>query len=154
MSKYGPSGMMAIPPGAFAVLGHEDVEKNLICVDDLIRLMLAVVRGGPEPGSVFHLVNPRTVSVRELYSAMVELLGITCLRLAPSLPATLSEEEEALRHGIEVYEPYIFSQEPSSTRAGHARSWATRQSIGPSNWTASASASSCGSTSGNGWMRP
>ena len=110
--KYGPSGMTAIPPGAFAVLGHEDVAKNLICVDDLIRLMLAVVRGGPEPGSVFHLVNPRTVSVRELYSAMVELLGITCLRLAPSLPDSLSEEEQALRHGIEVYEPYIFSQEP------------------------------------------
>jgi nucleoside-diphosphate-sugar epimerase len=112
VSKYGPSGMMAIPPGAFAVLGHEDVAKNLICVDDLIRLMLAVVRGGPRPGSVFHLVNPRTVSVRVLYSTMVELLGITCLRLAPSLPASLSEEEQALRHGIEVYEPYIFSQEP------------------------------------------
>jgi len=112
VSKYGPSGMKAIPPGAFAVLGHEDVAKNLICVDDLIRLMLGVVREGPRPGSVFHLVNPRTVSVRVLYSTMVELLGITCLRLAPSLPASLSEEEQALRHGIEVYEPYIFSQEP------------------------------------------
>ncbi len=111
-ARYGRSGMNAIPAGAFAVLGHDDVEKNLICVDDLIRLMLAVVRAAPEPGSVFHLVNPRTVSVRELYSAMVELLGITCLRLAPSLPERLSEEEEALRHGIEVYEPYIFSQEP------------------------------------------
>jgi nucleoside-diphosphate-sugar epimerase len=110
--KYGSSGMKAIPPGAFAVLGHDDVEKNLICVDDLIRLLLAVVRGEPRPCSVFHLVNPRTVSVRELYSAMVELLGITCLRLSPSLPAILSEEEQALRHGIEVYEPYIFSQEP------------------------------------------
>jgi hypothetical protein len=52
------------------------------------------------------------VSVRVLYSTMVELLGITCLRLAPSLPASLSEEEQALRHGIEVYEPCIFSQEP------------------------------------------
>ncbi len=110
--KYGVTGARAIPRGAFAVLGHDDVEKNLICVDDLIRLMLAVVRAGPEPGSVLHLVNPRTVSVRELYSAMVDLLGITCLRLAPALPPVLSEEEQALRHGIEVYEPYIFSQEP------------------------------------------
>jgi nucleoside-diphosphate-sugar epimerase len=119
--KYGPSGMAAIPPGAFAVLGNDEVEKNLICVDDLIRLMLAVVHEGPSPGSVLHLVNPRTVRVRELYSAMVELLGITCLRLVPSLPDVLSEEEQALRHGIEVYEPYIFSQEPvfdtSRTRA-------------------------------------
>jgi nucleoside-diphosphate-sugar epimerase len=111
-ARYGPSGMAALAPGAFAVLGHDEVEKNLICVDDLIRLILAVVREGPAPGSVFHLVNPRTVSVRELYSAMVELLGITCLRLAPSLPDALSEEEQALRHGIQVYEPYIFSQEP------------------------------------------
>ena len=111
-SHSGCQYITAIPRGAFAVLGHDDVEKNLICVDDLIRLMLAVVRATPAPGSVFHLVNPRTVSVRELYSAMVELLGITCLRLAPSLPGQLSEEEEALRHGIEVYEPYIFSQEP------------------------------------------
>jgi nucleoside-diphosphate-sugar epimerase len=110
--KYGVPGARAISPGAFAILGHDDVEKNLICVDDLIRLLLAVVRAGPEPGTVFHLVNPRTVSVRELYSAMVELLGITCLRLAPTLPPVLSEEEQALRHGIEVYEPYIFSQEP------------------------------------------
>jgi hypothetical protein len=61
---------------------------------------------------VLHLVNPRTVSVRELYSAMVELLGIRCLRLTGALPEVLSEEEQALRHGIEVYEPYIFSQEP------------------------------------------
>jgi nucleoside-diphosphate-sugar epimerase len=110
--RYGSGAMAAIPPGAFAVLGHGEVEKNLICVDDLIRLMLAVTRERPAPGSVFHLVNPRTVSVRELYSAMVELLGITCLRLVDSLPEVLSEEEQALRHGIEVYEPYIFSQEP------------------------------------------
>ena len=110
--KYGASGLAALPAGAFAVLGHDEVEKNLICVDDLVRLLLAVARLGPAPGSVFHLVNPRTVSVRELYSAMVELLGIRCLRLAPSLPGILSEEEQALRHGIEVYEPYIFSQEP------------------------------------------
>jgi len=107
-----PNGGSCARAGAFAVLGHEDVAKNLICVDDLIRLMLAVVRGGPEPGSVFHLVNPRTVSVRVPYSTMVERLGITCLRLAPSLPASRSEEEQALRHGIEVYEPYAFSQEP------------------------------------------
>lgn len=110
--KYGASGVEALPTGAFAVLGHDEVEKNLICVDDLVRLLLAVARKDPAPGSVLHLVNPRTVSVRELYSAMVELLGITCLRLAPSLPAELSEEEQALRHGIQVYEPYIFSQEP------------------------------------------
>jgi nucleoside-diphosphate-sugar epimerase len=120
-AKYGPSGMATLPSGAFAVLGHDEVEKNLICVNDLVRLMLAVAKGGPAPGSVFQLVNPRTVSVRELYSAMVELLGIRCLRLAPSLPDVLSEEEEALRHGIQVYEPYIFSQEPvfdtSRTRA-------------------------------------
>jgi nucleoside-diphosphate-sugar epimerase len=120
-AKYGPSGMATLPSGAFAVLGHDEVEKNLICVNDLVRLMLAVAKGGPAPGSVFQLVNPRTVSVRELYSAMVELLGIRCLRLAPSLPDVLSEEEEALRHGIQVYEPYIFSKEPvfdtSRTRA-------------------------------------
>jgi nucleoside-diphosphate-sugar epimerase len=111
-AKYGASGMATLPRGAFAVLGHDEVEKNLICVDDLIRLMLAVTRQDPAPGSVFHLVNPRTVSVRELYTAMVELLGIECLRLAPSLPDALSEEEQVLRHGIGVYEPYIFSQEP------------------------------------------
>jgi nucleoside-diphosphate-sugar epimerase len=110
--KYGASGAAALPTGAFAVLGHDEVEKNLVCVDDLVRLLLAVARVDPTPGSVFHLVNPRTVSVRELYSAMVELLGIGCLRLARSLPEALSEEEQALRHGIEVYEPYIFSQEP------------------------------------------
>jgi nucleoside-diphosphate-sugar epimerase len=119
--KYGPSAMADLPRGAFAVLGHGEVEKNLICVDDLVRLMLSVVRSSPPPGSVFHLVNPRTVSVQELYSAMVELVGISCLRLSEALPETLSEEEEALRHGIEVYEPYIFSQEPvfdtSRTRA-------------------------------------
>jgi nucleoside-diphosphate-sugar epimerase len=110
--KYGEAAGAALPAGVFAVLGHDEVEKNLICVDDVIRLLLAAVRAGPSPGSVLHLVNPRTVSVRELYSAMVELLGIRCLRLTGALPEVLSEEEQALRHGIEVYEPYIFSQEP------------------------------------------
>jgi nucleoside-diphosphate-sugar epimerase len=111
-SRYSPEEIAALGPGAYAVLGHEDVEKNLICVDDLVRLMLAVVASGPDHRTVFHLVNPRTVSVGELFRAMVEQLGISCLRLSREIPRALTEAEQALRHGIEVYEPYIFSQEP------------------------------------------
>ncbi len=111
-SRYPPDALARIPRGTFAVHGYREARKNLICVDDLLRLMQAAIEREPPPRTVLHLVNPRTVTVGELHAAMVEVLDLPWVRLdAETLPDP-SDEEKVLAEGIHVYAPYISRQEP------------------------------------------
>ena len=116
-NKYTPEQMAALPPGRFAVPVRPEVLKNLVCVDDVVRLMVAAVRAGPPSGTVLNIVNPVPSTTAEMHEAICAVLGLRCLRADPVHPAQPAAEELLIQRGMEVYEPYTNVQEPRFDQA-------------------------------------
>ncbi|MBI6546825.1 MAG: DUF2156 domain-containing protein [Cyanobacteria bacterium NC_groundwater_1444_Ag_S-0.65um_54_12] len=106
----------------FTVLGRTTVAKNLICVDDVIRLLVMIIQSRPPRGSIFHLTNPHPTTLGEIHRAFSTALGMDYLEMREELPAILQPEEELMQRGIEVYRPYMTCDEPRFDQSA-LRSW-------------------------------
>ncbi len=112
-NKYRPEELGAMTDGnRFVFHGYREIAKNVICMDDAIRLLLAVVEHNPEPSTVFHVSNPRTTTMGMIHDASSAALGLKCLVFKPELPATLRIEETIIERGMDVYRPYMLNDEP------------------------------------------
>jgi len=111
-NKYPPEELAALRPDRFNMLGRGEIAKNGLCVDDVVRLALAVVRRAPPPGSVYHLVNPRPSTVGGMTGAMCDVLGLRCMGVRPEPPAHPTVEDRIIDRGLSVYRPYVQVEEP------------------------------------------
>ena len=110
-SKYGDGEFEAVSGDPFVVVCRPEVAKNVLCLDDVVRLMLEVAARQPPSGTIYHLANPRPTDVATVIGSALSLLGLGCLVLDPRPPERPRVEEELIERGNEVYRPYMVYEE-------------------------------------------
>jgi nucleoside-diphosphate-sugar epimerase len=110
-NKYSDVEIEVLPANPFVVVGRPEVAKNVLCVDDVVRLMLGVASRRPPSGTVYHLVNPRPTNVSAVTGSMLSRLALNCVVLDPRPPGTPRPEEQLIERGTEIYRPYLMNDE-------------------------------------------
>jgi len=110
-SKYSDAEIEALSSDPFVVVCRPEVAKNVLCVDDAVRLMLEVAARRPPAGTIYHLSNPSPTDVSTLTGSMLSLLGLNCLVLQPEPPENPRVEEQLIDRGIRLYRPYMLCDE-------------------------------------------
>jgi nucleoside-diphosphate-sugar epimerase len=97
--------------------GRAETTKNLVTVDDVVRIAMAIRRSPSPVGKTFNIVNKHNLPVGALVHAMQRALKVTGIRFEPDL--SLNEIRSA-HHPIEVllhrhnrsWWPYLLHSEP------------------------------------------
>jgi nucleoside-diphosphate-sugar epimerase len=116
-AKYSDAEIETLLAEPFVTVGRPEVAKNVICVDDVVKLVLAVAARRPPPGTVYHLVNPRPTNLGAVIGSMLSVLGLRCLVLDPRPPGRPRVEERLIERGTEVYRPYMVNDEAQYDQA-------------------------------------
>jgi nucleoside-diphosphate-sugar epimerase len=116
-NKYSDAEIADLSSDPFVVVCRPDVAKNVLCLDDGVRLMLEVADRRPPAGTIYHLSNPRPTDNSTLTGAMLSLLGLQCLTLQPEPPARLRVEEQLIDRGTRLYRPYMVCDEAEFDQA-------------------------------------
>ncbi len=111
-NKYTDAEMRALGKAPFAVEGVPDVPKNLICVDDVVRLVLHTADTQPAEKTIFHITHPAPSTIHEMHCAMCNVLDVDYLALAEKMPTELRSAERLIQRGIGLYRPYMTIHEP------------------------------------------
>ncbi len=96
---------------AYYVLGKEHAAKNCICIDDAVRLMLAVRQHG-EIGRTYHCCHPQPVSVLDLHKEVTRAAAAPFIRLSAEQVPDADRKQRFLDRGCEVYAPYMLLSDP------------------------------------------
>lgn len=110
-NKYSDVEIEALRADPLVIVGRPEVAKNVLCVNDVVRLMLEVAAHRPPSGTIYHLVNPRPTTVSALNGSMLSRLRLNCLVLDPRPPRSPRPEEQLIERGIEIYGPYLMNDE-------------------------------------------
>ena len=96
----------------YYVKGNPSVTKNLICVDDVVRLMLEIRRKG-EIGRTYHCTNPQTISIGKLHEILTKLLNINFFEMKVDFsPDVTDRKQRVVDRGVEVYQDYMLHSDP------------------------------------------
>jgi nucleoside-diphosphate-sugar epimerase len=131
-SKYSDAEIEALSGDPFLAVCRPEVAKNVLCLDDVVRLMLEVAARQPPSGTIYHLANPRPTDVSTVIRSALSLLGLRCLRLDPGPLERPRVEEALIERGNEVYRPYMIYEEAEFDQAE------LRRLIGDGPWTRAA----------------
>lgn len=96
---------------AYYVLGHDHADKNCICIDDAVRLMLAVRNHG-EIGRTYHCCHPQPVSVLDLHREVTRAADAPFIHLSPQQVPDADRKQRFLDKGCDVYAPYMLLSDP------------------------------------------
>ncbi len=110
-NKHNDAEIQALSSDPFVVVCRPEVTKNLLCLDDVVRLMLEVAVRHPSSGTIYHLANPCPTNVSAVIGSMLSLLGLRCLILDPQPPERPRVEEQLIERGTHVYRPYMLNDE-------------------------------------------
>ena len=110
-NKYDDAEIAALSSDPFVVVCRPGVAKNVVCLDDVVRLMLEVADHRPPAGTIYHLSNPSRTDVATVIGSMLSLLGLECLVLQPDPPRRPRVEERLIDRGTRVYRPYMVHDE-------------------------------------------
>jgi len=108
------------PKLRYVVRADYDVAKNLICVDDCVRIMLAARERGALRRT-YHACHHQTLDTGAEHQIMCRILGIDYLKIDPSHDGTTDVVQKFIDRGLRVFEPYMLHSDPifdlSNTRA-------------------------------------
>jgi len=113
LNKYGRSGLGKLSDQPFEIHADPDALHNHICLDDVVRLIVAVEHAKPESRTIFHLCNPMTNTSQEVHDIACDVLGLDCLILNPKPLLKHRIEEMVLERGVRMYRPYMLGSDPS-----------------------------------------
>ena len=116
-NKYSEAEIEALSTDPFVVVCRPEVAKNVLCLDDAVRLMLEVANRRPPGGTIYHLSNPSPTDVSTLTASMLSLLGLKCLALQPEPPVHPRIEEQLIDRGTRLYRPYMVCDEAEFDQA-------------------------------------
>lgn len=116
-NKYSDAEIAALASDPFVVACRPEVAKNVLCLDDAVRLMMEVADRRPPAGTIYHLSNPSPTDVATLTGSMLSLLGLDCLTLRPEPPERPRVEEQLIDRGIRLYRPYMLCDEAEFDQA-------------------------------------
>jgi nucleoside-diphosphate-sugar epimerase len=96
----------------YYVKGNPSATKNLICVDDVVRLMLEIRRKG-EIGRTYHCTNPQTIPIGKLHEIGLKLLDMTFLEMKGDFsPDVTDSKQRIIDRGMAVYQDYLLRSDP------------------------------------------
>ena len=95
----------------YRVCGCGDAAKNCVCIDDAVRLMLAV----RERGAIcktYHCCHSQPTNMAELHAAVTRAAESPFLSLDPQPVADADRKQRFVDKGVRVYEPYMTLSDP------------------------------------------
>lgn len=110
-NKYSDAEIASLSSDPFVVVCRPEVAKNVVCLDDVVRLILEVAAHQPPTGTIYHLINPSPTDVSTVIGSMLSVLGLKCLVLQPEPPRRPRIEERLIDRGTRVYRPYMLCDE-------------------------------------------
>lgn len=116
-NKYSDAEIAALSSDPFVVVCRPEVAKNVLCLDEAVRLMLEVADRRPPAGTIYHLSNPSPTDVGTLTGSMLSLLRLDCITLRPEPPERPRLEEKLIDRGIRLYRPYMLCDEAEFDQA-------------------------------------
>jgi hypothetical protein len=116
-NKYSDAEIAALSSDPFVMVCRPEVAKNVICLDEVVRLMLEVADRQPPTGTIYHLSNPYPTDVSSVIGSMLSTLGLKCLVLRPEPPECPRVEEQLIDRGTHVYRPYMIYDEAEFDQA-------------------------------------
>jgi|GEM_PF-2203687 len=111
-NKYTDAEMRELGKAPFAVAGIGDVPKNLICLDDVVRLILHTADKQPPEKTIFHITHPAPSAIGEMSCAMWNVLNVDYFTLVSEMPTELRSPERLIQRGIGIYRAYMTIHEP------------------------------------------
>ena len=101
------------PPPAlrYEVKGNPKATKNLVCTDDVVRLML-LVRTQGRIGSTDHCTHSQPTTIGLLHELITSVLTVNYLDLVPELAPRSDPKQIFIDRGVRVYEPYMMQPDP------------------------------------------
>jgi hypothetical protein len=108
------------PKLRYVVRADYDVAKNLICVDDCVRIMFAA-RANGALHRAYHACHHQTLDTGSEHRIICRILGIDYLKIDPSHEDSADIVQKFIDRGLKVFEPYMLRSDPvfdiSNTRA-------------------------------------
>jgi nucleoside-diphosphate-sugar epimerase len=106
----------------FRMVGDPAACKNIVPVETVADLLVAIRAAQPEPGQTFHIANPVPTLMAELVESVAKLLDLDQCALVPSMNGTaLSVAERSFQRMAGIYQSYMSECDPcfdlSNTRA-------------------------------------
>lgn len=111
-NKYSEGEIATLADKPFCTKGDLSVPKNVLCIDDALRLLSDIMHAKPPSGSIYHLTNPISSTCDIIHNAFCDALDIRCLNFRTNMPDELRIEEKILERGTEIYRPYLLTKEP------------------------------------------
>jgi nucleoside-diphosphate-sugar epimerase len=91
--------------------GEQDATKNLIAVDDVIRVMNAIRENG-EIGKTYHVCNPKYNTVWNIIQTIQDSLNINIVNLSMNMVESNDKKQKMINKGVKIYEPYMTITDP------------------------------------------
>ena len=93
------------------VLGHETTTKNFICIDDVVNIMLEVIKNSNNYFKTYHLINEEYLSLGEMAIATTNALKLKNIDVLPQIP-NLTPIEKRLINFTRPFRPYCLNDDP------------------------------------------
>lgn len=100
----------------YFIRGRREATKDIIVVDDVVRLMVAVRQKGAA-SKVYHLTAPRQTSFGEMNDAFLSVLGTDFVTIAPDHFDGGDRFQSFLDRSVSIYEPYLLLDDPIFDRS-------------------------------------
>ena len=95
----------------YCIKGIEDADKNLVCVDDIVRLMERIREDGII-GKTYHGTHMQTVTTGALHDTIVRVLGMHYLALMPAIPDYMDSKHRFINKGLRSLAAYMVNHDP------------------------------------------
>lgn len=100
-----------LPPTVdYIIKGKPEVGMNFITIDDVTKMMLLAQEKGI-PGKTYHLGNPKTTPVGNLFGMMQKALKINLIKVEDTEPENKGEQR-IVNLGVKDYLPYFAENHP------------------------------------------
>ncbi|NOX55328.1 MAG: NAD-dependent epimerase/dehydratase family protein [Planctomycetes bacterium] len=99
------------------MIGNNQTRKNFVCVDDVVRILVAVARrAGPAAlGRTFHIVNPKTMVGTAIGRALERALNVKGIRYVGDRVERPSELERSVLRWTRPFVPYTIHSDPPAS---------------------------------------
>ncbi|MCC6796884.1 MAG: DUF2156 domain-containing protein [Candidatus Hydrogenedentes bacterium] len=95
----------------YCIRGIEGADKNLVCVDDVVRLM-SRIRDDGEIGKTYHGTHSQSVTTGTIHDTIIRVLGMHYLTLMPEIPEYMDSKHRFVNKGLRSLAAYMVNHDP------------------------------------------
>lgn len=95
----------------YCIRGNAIADKNLVCVDDVVRLM-SRIRDAGEVGKTYHGTHSQSVTTGAIHDTIVRVLGMHYLSLMPVIADYTDSKHRFVNKGLKSLVAYMVNHDP------------------------------------------